>query len=92
MMHPHARYLALGFSLTPAFLFAISVTVSTTPSTCGNNNGSAYASAVVGLPPYAFSCSNDGTIADIGGLAPSSYTVTARLVDGHQLSGILLKQ
>ncbi|WP_083926169.1 T9SS type A sorting domain-containing protein [Neolewinella persica] len=40
-------------------------------------NGSAYATCSGGVPPYTFAWSNGATTANIFGLAPGSYTVTA---------------
>ena len=59
-----------------SLVHAVSVTASVQPAHCGLDNGSAYANATGGLPPYAYSWSNGSTTANISGLAPGDYTVT----------------
>ncbi|MEL7425764.1 MAG: SdrD B-like domain-containing protein, partial [Bacteroidota bacterium] len=46
-------------------------------ATCGDDNGSATASATGGMAPYTFAWSNGNAGATITGLAPGTYTVTA---------------
>ena len=58
------------------------VMVITTDTECGENNGTAYAGPMTGVPPYTFQWSNGETTQEITGLAPGTYTVTVTDVNG----------
>jgi PKD repeat protein len=47
-----------------------------TPATCGSNDGTATAGGVTGNGPFTYSWSNGQTTATATGLAPGTYTVT----------------
>jgi len=55
---------------------AIAVTATTSPATCGNNNGSVSASVTGGTSPYTYAWSGGGNTATINNRASGSYTVT----------------
>lgn len=55
---------------------SLEVDVTTTPAFCGNDNGTATASATGGTPPYTYAWSNGAATATINNLAPGTYTVT----------------
>ena len=59
-------------------------TVSTmaTATSCGENNGSASASATSGVMPYTYAWSNGSTAATLNNLAAGSYTVTVTDSEG----------
>lgn len=62
---------------------AVTVTANATDETCPNqNDGTASASASGGTPAYTYSWSNGATGANVSGLAPGSYTVTATDANG----------
>jgi PKD repeat protein len=54
----------------------IAITATTSPATCGNNNGSVSASVSGGTSPYTYAWSSGGNTATINNLASGSYTVT----------------
>lgn len=58
--------------------------ISSINATCGQNNGSAVATAIGGVPPYSFLWSNGATTASINGLSPGTYSVTATDANGNQ--------
>ncbi len=53
-----------------------SASASSTPTTCGEDNGTASASAMGGTAPYTYLWSNGATAASISGLSAGSYSVT----------------
>lgn len=55
---------------------AIAITATSSPATCGNNNGSLSASVTGGTGPYTYAWSGGGTTATINNKASGSYTVT----------------
>ena len=57
---------------------AISVTTSTTSSTCGNNDGSITASVLGGTAPYQYSWSNGTSTATNSNLPPGNYSLNVR--------------
>jgi hypothetical protein len=60
----------------------ISIGISLTNPTCGNNNGNLTASASGGTPQYSYKWSNGATTASISGLASGTYTVTVTDANG----------
>lgn len=60
----------------------ISVQITSAPSTCLNNDGSATAFGVGGTPPYTYLWSNAATTSTITNLAAGYYPVTATDVNG----------
>lgn len=61
---------------------ALSATVNTTPSLCGNNNGTANISVSGGTQPYTYSWSNGGYTNSISGLPGGAYSVTVTDANG----------
>lgn len=55
---------------------SLSLTGSTTPASCGINNGTASVNVSGGAGPFNYSWSNNATTQSLTGLAPGSYTVT----------------
>ena len=55
---------------------APSLSVSSTPSTCGTNNGTATVTASLGIQPYTYLWSNGQTSSTINSLVAGTYTVT----------------
>jgi gliding motility-associated-like protein len=56
----------------------LSLNTSSTPATCGSNNGSATVNVTGGTPGYTYTWSNTATTATISNVAAGSYTVTVR--------------
>jgi hypothetical protein len=54
----------------------VTVNAGAGPARCGLNNGSVWAIASNGLPPYTYSWNTGATGTTIGQLAPGTYTVT----------------
>ena len=72
------------FSLNIGIYCSISVIALTTDATCGNHDGTITATGSDGIPPYSYSL--DGTNFQTGnlfsGLAPGTYTVTVKDING----------
>ena len=72
------------FSLHIGIYCSISVTALTRDATCGNHDGTITATGGDGIPPYSYSL--DGTNFQTGGLfsglAPGTYTVTVKDING----------
>jgi PKD repeat protein len=62
-------------SLVLATADSLSLQLSATPATCGQNNGTATVVASGGLPPYAYLWNTGDTTASISGLGPGTYLV-----------------
>ncbi|TAL58410.1 MAG: T9SS type B sorting domain-containing protein, partial [Bacteroidetes bacterium] len=59
-----------------------SVSATSTPASCGSNNGTAAASASGGTVPYTYLWSNNSTTQQISNLSASNYTVTVTDASG----------
>jgi len=62
-------------------------TVSTSTATCGQNTGSATATAAGGVAPYSYTWSVAGTSATVSNLAPGAYQVTVTGANGCTVVG-----
>ena len=58
------------------------ITPQTTPSLCGNNNGSINLIVAGGTAPYTYSWSNGATTAAISNLSPGNYRITVTDMNG----------
>jgi gliding motility-associated-like protein len=61
---------------------AITVNMSSNPSTCSNNNGSASVTAGGGTPPYSYSWSNGPTTPSYNNIGAGAYTVAVSDANG----------
>ncbi|TAJ15629.1 hypothetical protein DMA11_00010 [Marinilabiliaceae bacterium JC017] len=66
----------------------INIQASTTPSSCGNNNGSITLTVTGGTAPYSYSWSNDSITKDLTNLTAGYYAVTVADANGcTQIAG-----
>lgn len=68
----------------------ILLTVSTTPASCGNTNGSAAVAVTGGSPPYTYAWSNGQTTSSSTGLSAGMYTVTVSANGGCLISSAVV--
>ena len=64
---------------------ALTVFISVQNEICGNLNGSLYANASGGVPPYFYDWSSGATTAGINGLGPGFYSVTVTDSEGTEV-------
>ncbi len=76
--------LAQTFDLVDPAELNVSVTI--TPTTCGDCNGSIDLSAVGGTPPYIFEWSTGATTEDLSNLCPGNYIITLTDAVGCQIT------
>ncbi|MEO6884517.1 MAG: gliding motility-associated C-terminal domain-containing protein [Bacteroidia bacterium] len=81
-------FITANFSITQPTLLSVSVT--STTSSCNICNGSASVTAVGGTSPYTYSWSNGQTTANATALCVGSYTVTIKDADGCIASKAIL--
>jgi uncharacterized repeat protein (TIGR01451 family) len=62
--------------LSTTTAYGVTVTAYADPARCGLDNGSVWAEAANGLPPYTYNWNTGATSSSIGQLAPGTYTVT----------------
>jgi uncharacterized repeat protein (TIGR01451 family) len=72
------------FSTTTAY--SVTVTTYADPARCGLDNGSVWAVAANGLPPYTYSWNTGATSSSIGQLPPGTYSVTVTDALGNTAS------
>jgi len=82
---------SLGCSDTASYILSepaqLTLLLTDTAATCGNNNGTVTSTAGGGVPSYTYQWSNTATTSGIMGLGPGIYTLTVTDANGCKITG-----